>query len=151
MYLDCVISCAQAQLLCTYIHPCRRRRRRCRADLAGDELRALQAQLLDHLLPFLQGYIWQRDRFSLQLSTERAAPWQQRRGAAAGGSSRRRAASAAAAPQQAQQQLPPHLWGSVGFGDNIEDEWFIVWLLLELTRAFPVTARCASPLSQAVR
>jgi hypothetical protein len=42
---------------------------------------------------------------------------------------------------------PPHpahplfLWGSVNFGDNIEDEWFITWLLLELTRSFPVSAR----------
>lgn len=29
---------------------------------------------------------------------------------------------------------PPCLWGLVRFGDNIEDEWFIVWLLMELTR-----------------
>ena len=42
---------------------------------------------------------------------------------------------------------PPHpahplfLWGSVNFGDNIEDEWFITWMLLELTRSFPVSAR----------
>ena len=32
-------------------------------------------------------------------------------------------------------------WGSVKFGENIEDEWFITWLLLELTREFPVAAR----------
>ena len=81
-------------------------------------------------MPFLQGYIWQRDRFALQPSTRRRAPWQQTR------SSRRAAAGAAAAAP------PPHLWGSLSFGDNIEDEWFAVWLLLELTRAFPVTARC---------
>lgn len=34
----------------------------------------------------------------------------------------------------------PCLWGSVQFGDNIEDEWFITWLLQELTRRFPGTA-----------
>ena len=32
---------------------------------------------------------------------------------------------------------PPCLWGSLCFGDNIEDEWFVTWLLLEVTRAFP--------------
>jgi hypothetical protein len=76
---------------------------------------------LQHLLPSLEGYIWQRDRFALHASARRRAPWQ--RAAGAGGA------------------LPPHLWGSLGFGDNVEDEWFVVWLLLELTRAFPVTAR----------
>ena len=31
----------------------------------------------------------------------------------------------------------PYLWGSTAFGDNVEDEWFLVWLLLELTRKLP--------------
>jgi hypothetical protein len=30
--------------------------------------------------------------------------------------------------------LPPHLHGVTHFGDNIEDEWFIVFLLRELTK-----------------
>ncbi|XP_034250445.1 protein ecdysoneless [Thrips palmi] len=30
--------------------------------------------------------------------------------------------------------LPPHLHGTTHFGDNIEDEWFIVYLLLQLTK-----------------
>lgn len=104
------------------------------ADLAG-----LQAQLLGHLLPFLRGYIWQRDRFNLQLSTHRQSPWQRTR--ATGGQRRRGGAAEGAAAAAAAAAPPPHLWGSVDFGDNIEDEWFVVWLLLELTRAFPVTAR----------
>ncbi|KAG8274075.1 hypothetical protein J6590_008205 [Homalodisca vitripennis] len=33
--------------------------------------------------------------------------------------------------------LPPHLYGVSHYGDNIEDEWFIVFLLLEATRAIP--------------
>jgi hypothetical protein len=32
---------------------------------------------------------------------------------------------------------PGHLKGSTNFGDNVEDEWFIVWLLLQLTKQFP--------------
>ena len=98
------------------------------ADAA--ELEALRARLLEHLLPHLRSYVWQRDRFALQPSTEWQAPWQRR------GAGKRGASAAAAMP------LPPHLWGSVCFGDNVEDEWFVVWLLLEATRALPVTARC---------
>lgn len=88
------------------------------------------------MLPLLRGYIWQRDRFNLRLSTQRQAPWQRAR---SGGAQRRGAAAAAADVGS----MPPHLWGSVSFGDNIEDEWLVVWLLLELTRSFPVTARWA--------
>ncbi|XP_066292192.1 protein ecdysoneless homolog [Branchiostoma lanceolatum] len=32
---------------------------------------------------------------------------------------------------------PPHLHGRTHFGDNIEDEWFIVHLLLQITASFP--------------
>ncbi|XP_035694606.1 protein ecdysoneless homolog [Branchiostoma floridae] len=32
---------------------------------------------------------------------------------------------------------PPHLHGRTHFGDNIEDEWFIVHLLLQITTSFP--------------
>lgn len=102
---------------------------------AATQLEALRSQLLEHVLPLLDGYIWQRDRFNLQLSTQRQAPWQRAR------SSGTRRRDAVAAP--ANGSMPPHLWGSVSFGDNIEDEWLVVWLLLELTHAFPVTARWA--------
>ncbi|XP_064631797.1 protein ecdysoneless homolog isoform X2 [Lineus longissimus] len=30
-----------------------------------------------------------------------------------------------------------HLKGSTNFGDNVEDEWFIVWLLHQITKQFP--------------
>lgn len=32
------------------------------------------------------------------------------------------------------ENLPPHLYGITHYGDNIEDEWFIVFLLLHLTK-----------------
>ncbi|XP_021254105.1 protein ecdysoneless homolog [Numida meleagris] len=32
---------------------------------------------------------------------------------------------------------PEHIGGTTLFGDNVEDEWFIVYLLREITRAFP--------------
>lgn len=30
----------------------------------------------------------------------------------------------------------PHLYGITYYGDNIEDEWFIVFLLIQLTKEF---------------
>uniref|UniRef100_I3IWE8 Ecdysoneless homolog (Drosophila) n=1 Tax=Oreochromis niloticus TaxID=8128 RepID=I3IWE8_ORENI len=36
--------------------------------------------------------------------------------------------------------IPAHIGGSTQFGDNVEDEWFIVYLLLQITEAFPELA-----------
>ena len=99
--------------------------RRRHAGASAEELQALRVQLMQHALPFVQGYIWQHDRFNLQLSATAQPPWE-----------KQRARQAQAAP------VAPSFWGLLRFGDNIEDEWFLVWLLLELSRAFPVTARC---------
>ncbi|KAL8587428.1 hypothetical protein ACOMHN_062161 [Nucella lapillus] len=40
-------------------------------------------------------------------------------------------------PVAAKGEIPAHLHGTTNFGDNIEDEWFIVFLLYELSRHFP--------------
>ncbi|XP_060076683.1 protein ecdysoneless homolog [Ylistrum balloti] len=37
----------------------------------------------------------------------------------------------------AEGDLPAHLYGRTSFGDNIDDEWFIVYLLFKLTKQFP--------------
>ncbi|XP_070696862.1 protein ecdysoneless homolog [Pempheris klunzingeri] len=36
--------------------------------------------------------------------------------------------------------VPAHIGGSTQFGDNVEDEWFIVYLLQQITGAFPELA-----------
>ncbi|XP_044070259.1 protein ecdysoneless homolog [Siniperca chuatsi] len=36
--------------------------------------------------------------------------------------------------------FPAHIGGSTQFGDNVEDEWFIVYLLQQITEAFPELA-----------
>uniref|UniRef100_A0A668A6F2 Ecdysoneless homolog (Drosophila) n=1 Tax=Myripristis murdjan TaxID=586833 RepID=A0A668A6F2_9TELE len=36
--------------------------------------------------------------------------------------------------------VPAHIQGSTQFGDNVEDEWFIVYLLQQITEAFPELA-----------
>ncbi|XP_004846324.1 protein ecdysoneless homolog isoform X3 [Heterocephalus glaber] len=33
--------------------------------------------------------------------------------------------------------VPAHMYGMTKFGDNIEDEWFIVYLIKEITKEFP--------------
>ncbi|KAK9820566.1 hypothetical protein WJX72_011716 [[Myrmecia] bisecta] len=82
--------------------------------LQADELEIMRRQLLESVLPHMHGHIWQRDCFNLRSSFVKRPPWQQQ-----------------AAGKGAQ---PACLWGSVCFGDNLEDEWFVTWLLLELTR-----------------
>ena len=87
-----------------------RRAGACDAD--DDVLEALEAcrvACAAHLAPFLEGYVWQRDAFRLEIV------------AAEGGS----------------RGVPARLAGATRFGDCVDDEWFIVWLLHELTRAFP--------------
>uniref|UniRef100_A0A1B6D498 Uncharacterized protein n=1 Tax=Clastoptera arizonana TaxID=38151 RepID=A0A1B6D498_9HEMI len=36
-----------------------------------------------------------------------------------------------------EESLPPHLYGITHYGDNIEDEWFIVYLLIQVTKEVP--------------
>uniref|UniRef100_A0A023F1B7 Putative mads box transcription factor n=2 Tax=Triatoma infestans TaxID=30076 RepID=A0A023F1B7_TRIIF len=36
-----------------------------------------------------------------------------------------------------EERLPPHLYGVTHYGENIEDEWFIVYLLIHLTKNIP--------------
>ncbi|XP_065602755.1 protein ecdysoneless homolog isoform X2 [Cyrtonyx montezumae] len=37
----------------------------------------------------------------------------------------------------ARGDVPEHVGGSTLFGDNVEDEWFVVYLVREISRAFP--------------
>lgn len=36
--------------------------------------------------------------------------------------------------------VPAHIGGSTQFGDNVEDEWFIVYILQQITKSFPELA-----------
>lgn len=36
--------------------------------------------------------------------------------------------------------VPAHIGGNTQFGDNVEDEWFIVYLLQRITEDFPELA-----------
>ena len=91
------------------------------------------------MAPLLEGYIWQREAFHLRTSAEEAPPWRPSRLA--------ESASSPKSAQPSQQGLGsfregslPCLWGCVQFGDNLEDEWFITWLLQQLTGRIPGSA-----------
>lgn len=84
------------------------------AHAEGDaDLAELRARCLDFVATSTAGYIWQRDGFDLQPSATEPPPWTGKRGADA---------------------RPDCLWGRTFFGDNVDDEWLVVWLLRELTR-----------------
>lgn len=100
-------------------------------DVDAPQLRALKTSCLESLLPWLSQHIWQRGRFDIQSSAERAVPWRQK--------NQRKGSKSTPALD------PPRLslWGSVCFADNVEDEWCVVWLLTQLTQSFPLDVRYA--------
>ncbi|GAQ92583.1 hypothetical protein KFL_010610030 [Klebsormidium nitens] len=82
--------------------------------------------LLNLVQPIIDGYIWQKDAFDLRVvDIPGVGPgWKVEDGEQAGGGT-------------ADTAVPPHLYGSSRFGDNIDDEWFIVFLLMYISRCFP--------------
>ena len=65
------------------------------------------------LAPRLEGHVWHREPFELWLwDPERDAAW---------------------APLLAAGKAEMHLWGRMCFGESIDDEWFAVGLLLQLS------------------
>ncbi|KAK9810974.1 hypothetical protein WJX73_002490 [Symbiochloris irregularis] len=87
-------------------------------ELTQEQLEAKRSSLLSTALKYARDYIWQRDAFNLHVGP---APWQ---------------AKAQRGLQRSRDAQPP-LWGSVHFGDNIEDEWFITWFLKLCTAKDP--------------
>ena len=70
----------------------------------AEALEATRAACMSHLEPHVEGYIWQKDPFQLEVV-------------------------AATPPGTSRSGAPAHLAGVTRFGDNVEDEWFIVWML----------------------
>eukprot|EP01027_Heterolobosea_sp_BB2_P019228 GEZU01027010.1.p1 GENE.GEZU01027010.1~~GEZU01027010.1.p1 ORF type:complete len:480 (-),score=117.29 GEZU01027010.1:375-1814(-) len=89
-------------------------------------LDALRRKYLNHVEKWTRDYIWQHDDFELQLDFndeyEDSDPAKIRK------QFRRRS--------EKEKIKSAHLSGRTRFGDNIEDEWFIVFLLRDLTRQF---------------
>lgn len=99
----------------------------CAADASSEQLQKLRDNVMATLSPFAQDYIWQRDSFALQSSTDQHPPWRPEEPSKANGNRASNLSAFSTNPTS-------FLWGSARFGDNLEDEWFITWLLFEITR-----------------
>lgn len=78
-------------------------------------LHGLRAECLRIALPLAHNYIWQHQPFDLSLSSP-FSPCP---------------CSPSSSP------CPPHLHGKLKYGDNIDDEWFIVSILFAISRQLP--------------
>ncbi|CAL9244966.1 unnamed protein product [Arabidopsis halleri] len=85
------------------------------SSVAGSEtsaaLQSLHLEIIDFVSPFTSPYIWQHEPFSLSISL-----------------------SSSCACTNTDM---PHLHGKLKYGDNLEDEWFAVFLLFRISAAFP--------------
>ncbi|KAK1268542.1 hypothetical protein QJS04_geneDACA006517 [Acorus gramineus] len=78
-------------------------------------LRDLHLRINEAVAPHVAGYVWQHEPFRLSPSNPKSCP----------------CTDSEAGPPV------PHLHGRTRYGDNVEDEWFVVFLLYEATRAVP--------------
>ena len=86
------------------------------SDSASQELLIdLKHSCFRVLNPLIKGYIWQHDPFNLEIFSIRETQ---------------------ASASHVCTSLS-YLGGTTKFGDNIEDEWFVVYLLYNLSREFP--------------
>ena len=99
----------------------------CAADASAEHLQVLRDACLEVVAPFTKGYIWQRESLTLHSSTEQPPPWKPDDHSRASSQQTSNLGSFAACKST-------FLWGATRFGDNVEDEWFITWLLFEITR-----------------
>ena len=80
--------------------------------------RAALTAIAGRLQPRLQRQPWTREPFSIWLwDPDEPMSWHSSAGWAAGEKSK----------------LQPHLWGRICIGDSVDDEWFIVGLLLQMS------------------
>ncbi|XP_039489224.1 protein ecdysoneless [Drosophila santomea] len=99
-------------------------------DNVEDEgaLRKLMLQIRNEISAIVRekslerSYLWHKDEFQLQVRL---------------GSAEERLLNEETNPEQEAElgDLPPHFHGVTHYGDNISDEWFVVYLLTEITRA----------------
>eukprot|EP00249_Psilotum_nudum_P019491 c27281_g1_i2 orf=101-2215(+) len=95
-----------------------------------EHLAHLRHECLEAVVPFMDGYIWQHQAFDLVVPSDESSCLC---------NSEPRSNGDCLEWEDSTQ--PPsrsssvyHLHGKVKFGDNIEDEWFVVFLLFEISR-----------------
>ncbi|XP_075656130.1 protein ecdysoneless homolog [Castanea sativa] len=78
----------------------------------SSSLQSLHLQILQTLSPFTTDYLWQHESFTLSLSS-------------------------LPKPSCLCSSHLPHLHGKLRFGDNLDDEWFTLFLLFKISTTFP--------------
>ncbi|GIL77140.1 hypothetical protein Vretimale_3179 [Volvox reticuliferus] len=100
-----------------------------------DRMELLRARCTAWLLPYMTDYVWNKDPLVLRASSRRAPPWERKRGP---GVIRRRTPAAAGSVDRATSSSESGqegcVWSVMRFGDAVDDEWWVVWLLLRMTR-----------------
>uniref|UniRef100_A0A7G3ANP3 Putative mads box transcription factor n=1 Tax=Lutzomyia longipalpis TaxID=7200 RepID=A0A7G3ANP3_LUTLO len=91
----------------------------------NEELNEILVQVEGITETFCKNYIWHRDAFRVRARPGNAHLLE---GQTPGEKSM---------THENKEHLPAHLYGVTHYGDNIEDEWFIVALLYELTKQIP--------------
>ncbi|PIA56186.1 hypothetical protein AQUCO_00700500v1 [Aquilegia coerulea] len=79
-------------------------------------LQSLHLQIHEIISPYISDYIWQHEPFTLSLSSNPNC--------------------ICTSSSNSTIQIP-HLHGKTRYGDNLEDEWFVVFLLFEISRKIP--------------
>ncbi|CAI9272088.1 unnamed protein product [Lactuca saligna] len=80
--------------------------------LLSPHLQSLHLQILQYLSQYTTNYIWQHEPFTFSPSTQSPCSF-------------------------CPSNHIPHLHGKLRYGDNLEDEWFIVFLLFQASQKFP--------------
>ncbi|XP_010444516.1 PREDICTED: LOW QUALITY PROTEIN: protein ecdysoneless homolog [Camelina sativa] len=82
------------------------------SSLSPAALQSLHLEIIDFVSPFTSPYIWQHEPFSLSIALSSSCAC-------------------------TDTPTMPHLHGKLKYGDNLEDEWFAVFLLFRISAAFP--------------
>ncbi|KAM7276527.1 hypothetical protein ACFE04_018393 [Oxalis oulophora] len=80
-------------------------------------LESLHLQILSAISPLTSSYIWQLDSFTLSISSSQS--------------------SCPCISTTTNKNNLPHLHGKLRYGDNLDDEWFTVFLLFHISQLFP--------------
>ncbi|TMW41776.1 hypothetical protein DOY81_013144, partial [Sarcophaga bullata] len=105
-----------------------------------EDVRGQCMKLAEKLIKERQ-YIWHKDEFQLRIRTCTKQEMLLNDESTTA-TTKEKATTANSKNAQQEDLLPPHLHGVTHYGDNIADEWFIVFLLIKLTQELPnITVR----------
>ncbi|XP_046733783.1 protein ecdysoneless [Diprion similis] len=90
-------------------------------EISQDELVSEINKYNNHISMYTREYIWHRDSLGFQARTKNIIQLNKELDGGA---------------RVEDYQLPPHVYASLRFDEDVGDEWFLVFLVVELTKAF---------------